>query len=621
MATNGEPQPEMHPAPCTCTIKTLDANLLLPAAETAIGINPANAFTGRFALASHNVVLPPEHLAVVTSRYWGVDGVRLTVGFLDTPPADLRQRIISHMNAWSQYANVSFVESSSNPQVRISRTPGDGYWSYVGTDILHIGSDKPTMNLDSFSMNTAESEYHRVVRHETGHTLGCPHEHTRSQIVNRIDHDKAIAYFKQTQNWDSNQVTAQVLTPLDNSALMATATADQNSIMCYWLPAQIMKDGVAVVGGTDIDAQDAAFIATVYPKPPYVAVYQEGDPGHGIGNYDLKSTADRAFAFDYDGSGKLDHIVLYRPGTGTIWILKNSGGNFSAVYHEGDPGHGIGSYDLKSTADRAFAFDYDGSGKLDHLVLYRPGTGTIWILKNSGGNFSAVYHEGDPGHGIGSYDLKSTADRAFAFDYDGSGKLDHLVLYRPGTGTIWILKNSGGKFAPVYQSSNPGHGIGGYDLKGSADQAFAFDYDGSGKLDHLVLYRPGTGTVWILRNSGGNFAPVYQSSNPGHGIGGYDLKSSADRSFALDYDGSGKLDHLAFYRPGAGVFWILKNSNGVFSTVYQQGRPGKGIGFYDMMNAKDAAFAVDYTHSGRQNYIALYRPGTGTFWIVKRRDS
>ena len=25
-----------------------------------------------------------------------------------------------------------------------------------------------------------------------------------------------------------------------------------------------------------------------------------------------------------------------------------------------------------------------------------------------------------------------------AFDYNGTGKQDHLVCYRPGTGTIWI---------------------------------------------------------------------------------------------------------------------------------------------------------------------------------------
>ncbi|WP_157634328.1 hypothetical protein, partial [Burkholderia ubonensis] len=64
--------------------------------------------------------------------------------------------------------------------------------------------------------------------------------------------------------------------------------------------------------------------------------------------------------------------------------------------------------------------------------------------------YTPVFAQGDPGNGIGGYDLKSPADHAFAFDYDSSGKLDHLALYRPGTGTIWILKNTQGAFAPVY---------------------------------------------------------------------------------------------------------------------------------------------------------------------------
>jgi hypothetical protein len=218
-------------------------------------------------------------------------------------------------------------------------------------------------------------------------------------------------------------------------------------------------------------------------------------------------------------------MALYRPGTGTMWILKNEGGTFSPVYQQGAPGNGIGGYDLSSGADRVFAFDYDGSGKLDHLVLYRPGTGTVWILGNDGGNFAPVYR----GNGIGGYDLGSGADRAFAFDYDGSGRLDHIALYRPGSGTVWILKNEGGTFSPVYQQG----GIGGYDLGSGADRAFAFDYDGSGKLDHIALYRPGTGTMWILKNEGGAFSPVYQQGDPGSGIGGYDLGSSADLAFAL----------------------------------------------------------------------------------------
>src|SRR5580658_4515760 len=326
----------------------------------------------------------------------------------------------------------------------------------------------------------------------------------------------------------------------------------------------------------------------------FAAVYRRGAPGDGIGGYDLESTADRAFAFDFDSSGNCDHLALYRPGTGTFWILRNPGStndDWVPVFQQGDPGDGIGGYNLESTADLAFAFDFQSTGKLDHLVLYRPGTGTIWILQNDGGVFTPVFHQGAPGNGIGGYNLQSTADRIFAFDFDSSGKQDHLALSRPGTGTMWLRKNGGGVFTPVFRQGDPGDGIGGYNLKSTADLAFAFDFQSTGKLDHMALYRPGTGTIWILKNTAGVFAPVFQQGDPGDGIGGYNLKSSDDRAFAFDFDSSGKQDHMALYRPGTGTIWILKNTAGVFAPVFRQGDPGDGIGGYDLKSKADQVFA------------------------------
>lgn len=251
----------------SCTIKMLPESEWTSAASRAVEINPTNAPAVTVLMAaSPGAVIQPQHLALLTSKYWGARGIRLTVGFLDNPPADLKARIVSHMNAWGKWSNVQFSETASNPQVRIARTAGDGYWSYLGTDILQIAAGQPTMNLDSFTMNTADSEFFRVVRHETGHTMGFPHEHMRQEIISRIDQDKAIAHFGATQGWSKQEVVDQVLTPLPSSALLATAQADPHSIMCYWLPASIMKDGVAVDGGTDIDAQDAQFAAKVYPR-------------------------------------------------------------------------------------------------------------------------------------------------------------------------------------------------------------------------------------------------------------------------------------------------------------------------------------------------------------------
>lgn len=115
---------------------------------------------------------------------------------------------------------------------------------------------------------------------------------------------------------------------------------------------------------------------------PFTAVYAQGEPGNGIGGFNLRSRADLAFSFNYDGSGKMNHILLYRPGTGTCWILGNNNGTFNPKYAQGDPGTGIGGFNLNNPVDRAFAFDWDSSGKLNHIALYRPGTGTFWCLRN-----------------------------------------------------------------------------------------------------------------------------------------------------------------------------------------------------------------------------------------------
>jgi hypothetical protein len=236
------------------------------AAHRATVINPANRPAAeRLGLVERGLVLTPEHIAVMTTKYWQSGGVRLAVGFLDTPPADLRRRILLHMNAWAKTANVKFAESKASPQVRIARV-ADGYWSYLGTDILSIPKGQPTMNLEGFTMKTPESEFHRVVRHETGHTMGFPHEHMRKELVDLIDEAKAIEFFGRTQGWDEETVRRQVLTPIEASSLLGTEHADPRSIMCYQIPGSITKNGRPILGGLDIDRIDYEFAGKLYPK-------------------------------------------------------------------------------------------------------------------------------------------------------------------------------------------------------------------------------------------------------------------------------------------------------------------------------------------------------------------
>jgi hypothetical protein len=148
----------------------------------------------------------------------------------------------------------------------------------------------------------------------------------------------------------------------------------------------------------------------------------------GIGGYNLKDAKDRIIAYDYTSSGKPDHLVLYRPGGQTAWVLEHGAGStFRAVFHSSA---GIGGYDLKSTADQIIAYDYEHTGRLDHLLLYRPGGQTAWILRHGAGNaFTAVFHSST---GIGGYDLELAKDRIIAFDYTSTGGQSHLFAYRPG---------------------------------------------------------------------------------------------------------------------------------------------------------------------------------------------
>lgn len=261
----GYQQGDGHRTDTGCRIMPLPARLFDRAAQVAVRINPVNAPL-REQPSDDVMVGTPLRLTLTTSKYWGPTPHRFPVSFLGDVPADLRARILIHLNAWAESTGMSFVETSGTGEVRISLGPG-GYYSYLGTDIKLIPTNRPTMNLEGFTMDHPESEFRRVVRHEAGHTLGFPHEHMRRELVARIDPEKAYRYFLATQGWPKQMVDQQVLTPLESGSILGTP-ADQDSIMCYQLPGEITYDGQPIRGGTDINAADHRFAGTVYPKQP-----------------------------------------------------------------------------------------------------------------------------------------------------------------------------------------------------------------------------------------------------------------------------------------------------------------------------------------------------------------
>jgi hypothetical protein len=121
-----------------CRLKPLPAAVMEAAARRAIEVNPENArVRRRVVLTPVGRVGAPRRIAVVTARKWPRAGVRLSVSFMDRPSTALRSRILLHMNAWGNSANVVFSETEGIGQVRIGRLdhPKDmaGYCSYIGT--------------------------------------------------------------------------------------------------------------------------------------------------------------------------------------------------------------------------------------------------------------------------------------------------------------------------------------------------------------------------------------------------------------------------------------------------------------------------------------------------------
>lgn len=271
-----------------CRPVELPVNRRVTAAVRAISINPANrphptALRRMLAEATTGLVVPGAaprltvgHLAAATTAYWGVGGVKLTVGFMETISDGLADKIVAYANKWGQFGNVTFVRSKTSPQIRVTRS-GKEYYSYLGTGILSIPRTQHTMMLGGFTEKTPDSEFDRVVVHEFGHSLGLIHEHLRQAEVDKLDPQKTIAFFERQYGWDAQTTRDQVLTADPESDLIGTAVADETSIMCYQIPGACTKTGVPIVGGLTLSEMDKQWIARLYPKaappPPDAATY------------------------------------------------------------------------------------------------------------------------------------------------------------------------------------------------------------------------------------------------------------------------------------------------------------------------------------------------------------
>ncbi|MCG8420984.1 MAG: hypothetical protein MJE77_23935 [Proteobacteria bacterium] len=235
----------------------LCTELVLPASKRVAAIECA-----RQERASNVSVPTGLELALIKRRMWK-NGRVLRVCFTDGDPA-VHDRVAHHAATWQQYANIEF-EFGSDPdaEIRVAFEPG-GSWSYLGTDILTIEGDRPTMNLGWLTPDSPDDEVSRIVLHEFGHVLGCIHEHQNPRAGIPWDVDKVYAYYWHTQGWDRDAVDIQILRRYAEDQTNVSAF-DPASIMLYAVPAELTIGGFSTPFNTRLSDMDETFMAAMYP--------------------------------------------------------------------------------------------------------------------------------------------------------------------------------------------------------------------------------------------------------------------------------------------------------------------------------------------------------------------
>jgi hypothetical protein len=192
-------------------------------------------------------------------------GQTLRVWFMDPPKRSVADKCFGIMKEWEQYANINFAPAASqeDSDLRVAFVKGGSY-SYLGTDNKNIAKSEHTMNFGWLTEKSEETEYRRVVLHETGHALGLSHEHQHPESRIPWDKDAVIAYYSQ-QGWTAAQTERQVLRGLDSNRTQYSKY-DKHSIMEYPIPKELVTDPRFAVGwNTELSQTDKDFIGQVYP--------------------------------------------------------------------------------------------------------------------------------------------------------------------------------------------------------------------------------------------------------------------------------------------------------------------------------------------------------------------
>ena len=228
---------------------------------------------------------PDSTFDLVTSRRRWQRGATLTVAFRGGD-ASLRREIAAVAAEWSRHCNIKFnfgagsafrewspSDTSYKANIRIS-FDGEGCWSLVGTECKNPQKSPPSeasMNFEGFDdPSSRPRNWKAIVLHEFGHALGLYHEHQHPDgtCTNSFRWDDDPNYERTVRGsqlgedaqgrrpgiftvlkappyeWEHSKIVRN-LGQLPPGLAYYNGSFDRNSIMKYFWPAWMFKEGTA----------------------------------------------------------------------------------------------------------------------------------------------------------------------------------------------------------------------------------------------------------------------------------------------------------------------------------------------------------------------------------------
>lgn len=250
------------------------------------------------------------------ARKW-VNETVLHYYFFDDGPfggAEIQKNIVREgFDVWRDVGiGLTFeeVDRIADAEVRIGFLAGDGYWSYLGTDVLQIGQQERTMNFGSDL--TRDRRGVDVPVHEIGHTLGFPHEH-QNPLAGIVWDEPAVhdTFSGPPNNWTPEMIERNILRKIPTGEVEGSDW-DRDSIMHYAFQAGLIKVPaefrteplIPDPGLSEADKEQALFFYPAsQPTPvlqPFESVRIDLEPGRQA-NFAIEPDATRTYTIQTFG--------------------------------------------------------------------------------------------------------------------------------------------------------------------------------------------------------------------------------------------------------------------------------------------------------------------------------